>query len=355
VKIELPKMRIAIIFHKDPLAPPTGIDLVRLRAISSGLIQRGIRTEIIAPVSQVTMLDGKIPVYGLDRLDSGPPYDIIKTCYHDSIRLVPSGNANIVSRIVRVIDLTLPERDDHFRANLLECQELILKRAHTVVFNNEENRLRWLRMYGGFVKTALVPTGCPSNIPPLGKNPYNTHKKILLFLGSIAAPRMLGMLNELARRVANIAEIHLVGLNKTLMYGDGSNCDLSKLIVNHGAKAENETWDYIYHANAGLALATGPHPFDNDISKIYSYLRGGLPTLSEEPILNNKLVLGLEYGAVFPYGDIDALVSRCETILHNPPLEKRYQVMRRMAMEQSWDDRVVLYINLFEKIIRHEL
>ncbi|MHB8204035.1 MAG: glycosyltransferase family protein [Desulfomonilaceae bacterium] len=344
-------MRIAIIFHKDPFAPPTGIDLVRLRAISFGLAERCMRTEIIAPILRPTMLDGKIPVYGLDRLENSAPYDIVKTCYHDSIRLVPSGTGNIVSRIVRVVDHNLPKRDERFRTNLLECQELILRKAHTVIFNNEENRSRWLRMYGGSVQTALVPTGCPSVIPSPGKCPYKTDKKVLLFLGSVASPRMLIMLNELARSMREIAEIHLVGLNKSLMYGDGTDSELDPLIVTHGAKPEIETWDYIYHADLGLALATGPHSFDNDISKIYSYLRGGLPTLSEEQILNNELVVKLGYGDVFGYGDINALISRCKAILSNRPIEKRRQVMRFMVKEHSWDERVGRYLNLFEKIV----
>ncbi len=343
-------MRVAIIFHKDPLAIPTGIDLVRLRAIASGLLRSGLQVEILAPKVQATLLDDKIPVYGLDRLNESGHYDIVKTCYHDSIRLVPNGKKNVVSRIVRVVDENLPRRDERSRANLLECQNLILEKADTVVFNNEENRSRWLKMYGDSVQTALVPTGCPSLIPPPGARPYRTHKKVLLFLGSIASARMLTMLNKLAERMVDIAEIHLVGLNKSLMYGDGTETELDPLIVNHGAKTEIETWNYIYHADIGLALATGTERFDNDISKIYSYLRGGLPTLSEEPILNNSLVMGLGYGKVFNYGDIDASVSSCKALLREPPIERRSQVMSFMAREHSWDERVRRYKVLFEKI-----
>lgn len=343
-------MRIAIIFHKDPLAVPTGIDLVRLRAISSGLIQRGVQTEIVAPIFRPAILDNKIPVYGLDRLEQSIHYDVVKTCYHDSIIFVPDGTKNIVSRIVRVIDHARPKRDDRFRANLLKCQELIFKKAHTVVFNNEENRSRWLKLYGESVQTALVPTGCPLVIPTPGKNPYKTDMKVILFLGSVASPRMLIMLNKLARIMSGIAEIHLVGLNKTLLYGGETDSDLDPLIVTHGAKAEIETWDYVYYADVGLALAAGPDPFDNDISKIYSYLRGGLPTISEEPILNNDLVTGLGYGDVFGFGDIDALVSCLEVIMSHPPLEKRSLVMGFMAKEHSWDERVARYINLFQGI-----
>lgn len=258
---------------------------------------------------------------------------------------------NIVSRIVRVVDSTFPERDNFFRTKLLECQKLISDRAVLVIFNNEENRSRWINFYGGSAQTALVPTGCPLVIPPPVRNPYHTHKKILLFLGSVAAVRILHMLNQLAKHVTDVAEIHLVGLNKAGMYGADSNSELSSLIVNHGQKPEQEIWDYVYHADAGLAFATSPQPFDNDMSKIYSYLRGGLPILSEEPILNNDLVLGLEYGSVFGYGDLTTLISRSRTLLVNPPIQKRGYVMERMSADHSWDRRVDRYIELFNQLV----
>lgn len=346
-------MRIALVFHKNPFAPPAGIDLVRLRAISKGLNTRGIQTDIIAPVSAPGVLEGNVRVRGIESLEDPLAYDLVKTCYHDSISLVPPSQKNIVSRIVRVVDNLLPERDFRFRFRLLECQEMIRDRACAVIFNNEENRSRWKSLYGGSALTELVPTGCPSLTPAHGNPPYQTNKKILLFLGSIAATRMVRVMNELAERVSDDAEIHLVGLNKTFLYGGGSESKLSPLIVDHGEKTERETWDYIYNAHVGLAFATGPLPFDNDLSKIYSYLRAGLPVLSEKPVLNNKLVEELRYGATFEYDDIEGLVSNCRRILANPPLERRELVMRIMISNHSWDERVSRYVRLFKTILNH--
>jgi glycosyltransferase involved in cell wall biosynthesis len=346
-------MRVALVFHKNPFASPASIDLIRLRAISSGLHKRGIDTDIVAPVPNHDILDNNIKVFGPERLYDPLAYDIVKTCYHNSIRLVPPSQKIVVSRIVRVVDTKFPERDQKFRSSLLECQEMIRERASAVIFNNIENRSRWTRLYGESAETELVPTGCPSVTPAQGQTPYITSKKILLFLGSLAATRMAQIMNELAERVSDVAEIHMVGLNKTAMYGAGS--ELSPLIVNHGEKTELETWDYIYNAHVGLAFATGPLPFDNDISKIYSYLRGGLPTLSEKPILNNKLVEDLGYGSTFGYGDMEELVSCCKRLLANPPLEKREQVMRTMVRDHSWDERVKRYVKLFKKLMKRKL
>ena len=283
-------MRVGIIFHKDPFAPPAGIDLVRLRAIARGLMARGIETEIISPVEREGLIEDCIPVRKLTALNRTRRYDLLKTSYHDSIRLVEGFRGPVVSRIVRVVDERLPERDEATRQGLLRCQAMIKERASAVALNNKQNRVRWHAMYGDVPPTVLVPTGCPATIPQVPGNHFPDGEPAILFLGSLAAPRMVEMLNLAARRLKRRARIHMVGLNKACMYGADATCTLDRLITDHGELPEPAIWGFISHATAGLALATGPHAFDNDMSKIVSYLRGGLPVLSEEPIVNNDLI-----------------------------------------------------------------
>ena len=156
---------------------------------------------------------------------------------------------------------------------------------------------------------------------------------------------------HVARRLRDIAEVHLVGLNKACMYGGDSDCALDPLVIDHGERMESDVWDYIRHAAVGLALATGPHAFDNDVSKILNYLRGGLPVLSEEPILNNELVRQTRYGETFDFGDIDMMARKALSLLENPPVERRGEVMGFMAEEHSWDKRVETYVELFNRIL----
>ncbi len=61
-------MRVGIVFHKNPFSEPTGIDLVRVRAIAGGLIKMGIQAEIISPVASEGIIGGFIPVRTLDVL-----------------------------------------------------------------------------------------------------------------------------------------------------------------------------------------------------------------------------------------------------------------------------------------------
>jgi glycosyltransferase involved in cell wall biosynthesis len=345
-------MRIGIVFHKNPFLEPTGIDLVRLRAIAGGLIRKGMHAEIIAPVLQDGEIDGSIPVRRVEVLHDSCRYDIVKTSYHYSIELIREYSGPVVSRIVRVVDTELPERDEPFRARLLACQETIRNRASVLVLNNQENAERWHTLYGDRPHTELIPTGCPSELPSELRNPFSHDQPVLLFLGSLAAPRMVNMVNRAAELMAGRCKIHFIGANKACMYGGDESCMLNPLVMSHGELPEPLIWDYVRHASIGLALATGPHAFDNDVSKILNYLRGGLPVLSEDPIVNNRLVRDLEFGTTFNFDDVHDLVSKAENMLnYDFGPTRRNVVMHTMASEHSWDRRVESYIRLFRTLI----
>lgn len=334
-------MRVGIIFHKDPFAAPSGIDLVRLRALSGGLIDRGIAAEIVSPVNRHGRLDDKIPVVPLDALKEKGRYDVVKTSYHFSMELIDEYDGPVISRIVRVVDEKLPERDEPFRERLLACQEKIQRRSSVLILNNIENEQRWRELYGPEPRIVHIPNGCPDEIPPPGPNPYADDRPAVLFLGSIAAPRMLRMINAAAELLADRARVHLVGLNKVCMYGGTEEwCELHPSVLDHGEIPEPRTWDYIYHAAMGLAFATGPYPFDNDVSKVYNYLRGGLPTLSEEPILENALIRETDHGAVFPLNDTNRMFQQALALLDTELTEQKTLVRHMLRLYHGWDDRV---------------
>lgn len=343
-------MRIGIVFHKDPMAPPAGIDLIRLRAMAGGLIQKGIEAEIIAPVTSAGVLDRLIPMRPLSALADERRYDLVKTCYHDSLQLIGKYRGPLVSRIVRVVDEELPERDGAGRKRLLDCQHLIRQRAQAVIVNNVENQARWERQYGGDLPVAMIPTGCPAVLPPVRSNPYEAGQAVILFLGSLAAPRMVELLNDLARRLRGRCRVHWVGSNKTHLYGGGRECPLDSLVVDHGALPEAATWDFIRHAQAGLALAAGPHPFDNDLSKIYSYLRGGLPVLAEERVANHHLLRRTHFGRIFAYGDGADMAARAIELLAHPPMSRRQTTMAFMVKEHAWERRVESFLDLCRRL-----
>jgi len=101
----------------------------------------------------------------------------------------------------------------------------------------------------------------------------------------------------------------------------------------------------------GLALATGPHAFDNDLSKICSYLRGGLPVLSEAPVLNNGLIHRTGLGKIFRYDDMADLAAGAISLLDHPPTpERKNAAMAFMSAEHSWERRIDVYAHLFSNL-----
>ncbi|MFH0822165.1 MAG: hypothetical protein V2B18_05390, partial [Pseudomonadota bacterium] len=248
----------------------------------------------------------------------------------------------------------LPERDEPFRAVLLKCQDLINRRASALIMNNEENAERWRRLYGPRIPIHLVPNGCPAEIPSFASDPYSSEAPVVLFLGSLAAPRMVRIVNEAASALKRVAAIHTVGLNKAIMYGGDSSSALCPEVTNHGELPESQVWDHVRCASIGLALATGPYPFDNDVTKVFNYLRGGLPVLAEEPILQNELVRETGFGSVFAHGDVEDLVEKAREMIRNPPRSKRHMVMSMMIREHSWDRRVDSFVDMLKALtMRH--
>lgn len=339
-------------FHRDPLQRPPGIDLERLTALAAGLAATGVSADILAPVEHPAAMragsGGTVAVRPLTSARDGQ-YDILKTCYHPGIDLISDFQGPVVCRLVRVVDDFRPERDEPQRARLLAWQQKIHARAGAVAFNNRQNLERWQRLYGWNRPAVLTPTGCPAEIPPRGSNPYGGGPPAVLFLGSLAAPRMVRMLNLLAEGLRGVALVHLVGLNKSALYG--APVRLSSLVVDHGPQSGPRMWDFVTHAKLGIALAASPDEFDNDSSKVCFYLRGGLPVLCEEPILQRRLVADLEMGLSFLLGDTSGMIQGARSLLAQRLGERREVAMRRMAREHAWGRRVDTYRRLFAQLL----
>jgi hypothetical protein len=342
-------MRIAMLFHKDPSGPATGIDLVRLAALSSGLARLGAQVSVVAPVAREGQLVNGIAVLPLEALHEPGRFHVVKACYHFSMELVQGYDGPLVCRLVRVVDEQLPERDALQRGRLLACQETARIRGVGMVFNNRENAARWRARYGTAQRIALIPTGCRAAIPPPGQNPYDSGPPALLFLGSLAAPRMVALLNDAAERLAGEMAVHLVGKNKSGLYGSAV-VPLSPLVTDHGELPEEDVWNFVRHARLGLALASGPHPFDNDLSKIATYVRGGLPVLGEERIVT--MALARRYGVCqeFRYGDAAGLARQARKALSRE-MALPETALERLNRLRSWDRLAGILFRFLGKVV----
>ncbi len=103
-------------------------------------------------------------------------------------------------------------------------------------------------------------------------------------------------------------------------------------------------WDYQYFADVGVALAQGSVQH-NESSKLYYYLRTGLPVVSEAPIPNNRVIEEARCGLIAPYGDDDTLAEMVEAAARR--LWDRAQAVRYVLAFHTWDRRMQVYQQLF--------
>src|SRR4030095_10317172 len=125
--------------------------------------------------------------------------------------------------------------------------------------------------------------------------------------------------------------------------GDTSRLDRDA-VVHLGIVDASAVWDWQPHARAALVLAHGPVQ-DNESSKIYYYLRTGLPVVCERSVPNAGLVLETGHGAVVDYADDTPLADPAATVPPHPP--RAHEVGAYMVRPPSGDGRAALYDELF--------
>lgn len=343
--------RIGIVYTKDALRPPVTMDLIRWHALARGLVNLGHFVDMITVEGQtpkrVSASFHVVPV----REAQWDKYDIVKGCYQPSIRYIPSDCLKLV-RLARVVGPEDTSRDSRHHDELLRCQDLVARNAHGIVVNDEINRRRWLDAYGNSLPVHLLPTGCAKAIPRRGPSPFISGKRIAIFAGSISSKRMAKMLNLIGQHLKEAGwSLAILGENKTSYYCSKRyklNPDCCEL---HGPVPVEESWNYLLNASVGIALSPGPLVFENEISKLYSYLRAGLPTICEDRISNAALVTGLGWGRTFEYGDALAAVKAVVELGMKDLFEtQRKEIVETIVKNHSWEARARLLDGILESL-----
>src|SRR5262245_11284875 len=331
--------RIALAYSTNPTRGIQGMDMIRWVAMGHSFRRMGYKVRLVTDRRRGLDRVDRLHLSSAERTDWSE-FDAIKVSYQASIELV-APHPNLIVRMCRVVDEEFPKRDDHRRAEMLLQQQRISELASMVSFNDEENAARWRRRYGSRARILIVPTGCPETLPEVNDSPFAQGRRIVLFTGSLTSHRFPGVLNELARRLRSDVEVHFVGKNSLQHYA-GESEPLDPAVVHvHDAVSEEQTWRFVLHADAGIALAPSEHAFESELSKIYYYLRGGLPVVTESSVPNRTVAEDLGLGAVAKYGDLDDLVAKTLTALSMTP--RQPAIMQHMADRHSWSARARVY------------
>ena len=245
-------------------------------------------------------------------------YDVVKTLFHIGFEtLERHGGAEhpcIVSKLGSVVD-SADRPGIYFygarRRALFAVQARIAERSRAVTVLTEPSRARWQGCFATPGTPLLVPGGVDAELPGADADPYAVGRPRCLFAGNVYDPVsqpeahavLVGKLNALGRRLA----IH--GIRLCFM-GPGERGALDRTAVEDlGVVPYARSWPYLRHADVGLVLALGPVPNENESTKIYHYLRAGLPTVCESGFPNEGLVEEAGLGRVVANGDVAGLAD----------------------------------------------
>jgi hypothetical protein len=128
--------------------------------------------------------------------------------------------------------------------------------------------------------------------------------------------------------------------------GEVDNLDPS-LVLHCGTISSESIWNWQRFASVGIVLAQG-RVQHNESSKIYYYLRSGLPNICEASVPHSCLISETGLGAIVPYNDDQAFCDAAEQLVRQPP--RSATVQEYMVSGHSWQARAALYEPVFASI-----
>ena len=349
--------RIVTVYNGKP-SPfrPVDMSYIRWLKMSEALARRGHEVDIAT--NESGFWRRRFPLRVGERLRRVPldrvrweRYDAVKTLFHLGFQaLAARGGADhplILSKLGSVVGAS-DQPGVYFtgseRERLFETQRRIAERARCVTVLTEASAERWRAAHGPGSRLLLVPGAAPAELPPEGRDPYPTAERPrCLFAGNIydewsqaeAHGRLVEKLNGLGARLRRAGVgLYFLGRGDTSRLAPGA-------VTSLGAVTYDESWDYLRRADVGVVLALGDRPNDNESTKIYHYLRVGLPTICEAGFPNEGLPAEAGLGGVTPNGDLDALAEAAAEAA-------RKEWDRRAAIDlilrrHTWDVRAGVY------------
>ncbi len=342
-------LKIAALYRLDPLEETPEHDAAVLwwKRVAQGLAARGHSVDLIAGTQGCPR---RLAVH----LRSVPyteahwhRYDAILTFFDRGFtNLMDYGGVphpRIISNLGSVVGASDGVPGVYFygerRKWLYSVQERIAAEARFINVLTEPSRELFVRQHGRAEDVVVIPQGVDRRIPKPRHNPVGSlEDRTVVYVGSIYGIRQKEMnlvwqhrLNSLGRELRKFKlRLCLIGPGDTELLDP-------EAVVCLGPIDHNKVWDYQYFAAAGLVLAQGAVQH-NESTKLYHYLRAGLPVVSEEPVPNNHVLEQAGLGFVSPYGDdrrLAELLSDAASRRWN-----RKQAMRHLKHHHSWDLRI---------------
>lgn len=286
-------------------------------------------------------------------------YDVVKTLFHDGMAtLARYGGIDhpfIISKLGSVVgpcDMAGIYFHGEVRARLFALQEKIHRTSKYVTVLSQAAEQLFLDCHGPRGNLLLVPGGVDREIPSASEDPYPAGSwGRCIFAGHIYTKHSQPEANRaLCAKLNKLGKL-LDGRGvRLLMIGSGDVSALDERYVCYlGVVPYTKTWNYLQFADVGLVVSAGKFMHNNESSKIYHYLRCGLPVVTESGFPNDYLVKETELGYVTESEDLPLMAKKIANAVGRTWNSER--AMAYILARHTWDQRVKTY----EKIIQREL
>jgi hypothetical protein len=284
-------------------------------------------------------------------------YDVVKTQFHKGFKtLCEQGGRDhpfIVSKLGSVVGDHDGTEGVYFfgpeREELYAIQSEIAERSRFITVLTKESTGLWRNEHRDRGNVLFVPTGVDRVVPPPGTNPFDSfNEKIAVYLGNIYTDTQREI-NLLWQQRLNIVGKHLRKQGIRLCFvGTGKTDQIDRESVTcFGAVDNRKIWDYQYFANVGIVFAQGPVQH-NESSKLYYYLRTGLPVVSESSVPNNRLIHESGHGLIADYAD-DAMMAKMIADAAYREWSTKGVAVQYILTNHTWQERAHYYDAIFKR------
>ena len=281
-------------------------------------------------------------------------YDVVETLYHQGFETLASYGGDRHPFIISTLGSVVAPQDregilfyGRERKRLFETQRRIRDCSRYVTVLSAPARELWQECFGNSDNVLLVPGAVDREIPPPGPDPYPLgERRRCLFAGNFYGRRAQPEANRvLVDKFNRLGRLLRERGCRLYVLGPGNTAGLDKQDVSYlGSVPYCRSWDYLYHAHVGVLLSAGPFMHNNESTKIYHYLRVGLPVVSESGFPNDRVLHESRLGFVVENGDLPQMARK---IADAATTDWDREGARRFVLENhTWDARAAIFDRL---------
>jgi hypothetical protein len=280
-------------------------------------------------------------------------YDAVKTLFHGGFETLERyGGAHHPFLIAKLGSVVGPADMEgvyfygHQREDMYRVQERINRASRYVTLLSEPAEQLWRSCFGATTDVLVVPGAVSAKIPAPRRSPYpRDGRPPCVFAGNFynrkrgSQPEAHATLASKLNRLGALlheggARLYVVGT------GDASSLD-PRYVTYCGEVPYEDSWDYIHFAAVGVVVTAGGRMHNNESTKIYHYLRAGLPVVSEAGFPNDHVVRESGLGHVVENGELELMASQIVEAVHAP--WDRERAICYILAHHTWEKRAEVY------------